>query len=189
MNHINDINDINDTTIDYRRGAATLLAATFTLSIVYEVYRATVKAGTSQHDSVSGLVAQLPLYAVAALVAGLLFARRRHAVSIGLAFCTVMIVIAIAYYNPAIMLERRPGLVDWIEDVVFTGLLFAAATQLINHTFRVRRRSAGVRSPAQSAELANGHRWPEPAAEPEHSLDSSVTRSRRRARHAAVRMR
>jgi hypothetical protein len=29
------------------------------------------------------------------------------------------------------MLERQPGVVDWIEDLVFTGLLFVAATLLL----------------------------------------------------------
>jgi hypothetical protein len=28
------------------------------------------------------------------------------------------------------MLERRPALVDWVEDLLFTGLLFVAAAQL-----------------------------------------------------------
>jgi hypothetical protein len=29
------------------------------------------------------------------------------------------------------MPERKPGMVDWVEDLVFTGLLFVAAALLI----------------------------------------------------------
>jgi hypothetical protein len=29
------------------------------------------------------------------------------------------------------MLERRPGVIDWLEDLVFTGLLFVSATLLL----------------------------------------------------------
>jgi hypothetical protein len=130
--------------IDYTRSAAWILTANFTLSIVYEAYRATAKEGVSPHDSLGGFFAQLPNYAIAALVIGLLFARRRHAVPIGLAFCALAITISIGYYNPVIMLERQPGIIDWIEDLVFTGLLFAAAAQLLNHLVSSRRERARV---------------------------------------------
>jgi hypothetical protein len=29
------------------------------------------------------------------------------------------------------MLERAPGIIDWLEDIIFTGLLFVAAGLLI----------------------------------------------------------
>jgi hypothetical protein len=29
------------------------------------------------------------------------------------------------------MIERRPGLIDWFEDMVFTGLLFVVAALLL----------------------------------------------------------
>jgi len=38
--------------------------------------------------------------------------------------------VSIFYYNPKIMLERQPGLIDWFEDLVYTGLLFVAAALL-----------------------------------------------------------
>lgn len=126
------------------RSAGLVLAVNFTLSFLYEAYRSTAKAGTSRHDSLHGLVEQLPLYATAALVIWLLLTRRRHAASIGLAFCAAVIGISILYYNPVIMLERDPATIDWIEDLVFTGLLFAAATQLIEE-LAVTRRARGPR--------------------------------------------
>jgi hypothetical protein len=112
--------------------AAWILVAAFVLSFLYELYRATLKAGISRYDSIRVFALQgIPFYLLAALVIALLFAGVRWAASIGLAFCIAMIVVSIVYYNPRIMLERKPGLIDWFEDLVYTGLLFAAATLLL----------------------------------------------------------
>jgi hypothetical protein len=114
------------------RHAAWVLLITFALSLIYEVYRATVKAGTSRHDSMRLFVQQgLVGYALAALVIGALFAGFDWAAWAGLVFSLVAILISIFYYNPRIMLERQPGIVDWLEDLVFTGLLFVAAALLL----------------------------------------------------------
>lgn len=110
--------------------AAWVLTATFGLSIAYEFYRATVKAGASRHDSLRAFVQQLPMYAVAAVVIALLFAGVAWAPWAGLGLSVVMIGVSILYYNPVIMLERRPTAIDWVEDLVFTGLLFVAAALL-----------------------------------------------------------
>jgi hypothetical protein len=48
-----------------------------------------------------------------------------------LVLSVVVILVSIFYYNPKIMLERRPGVIDWLEDLVFTGLLFVSATLLL----------------------------------------------------------
>lgn len=120
---------------DLTRDAAWVLTITFTLSIAYELYRATIHAGESEHDSIRGFVSQLPLYVVAAGVIAALFAGVGWAEWVGLVFCVAIITVSIAYYNPRIMLERRPGLVDWFEDLVFTGLLFVAAAQLSYEVF------------------------------------------------------
>lgn len=111
--------------------AAWILAINFVLSFVYELYRATIKAGTSRHDSMRSFVQTLGLYVVAAAVVAALFAGPGWAAWAGLVFSCVMILVSIFYYNPTIMLERRPGIVDWFEDLVFTGLLFVAATLLL----------------------------------------------------------
>ena len=37
---------------------------------------------------------------------------------------------SIFYYNPKMMVERKPGLIDWFEDLVYTGLLFVVAALL-----------------------------------------------------------
>jgi len=112
--------------------AAWVLAAAFVLSLAYELYRATARAGSSRHDSIDAFVKNnLPLYVVAVVVIGLLFAGFDGAPVIGLIFSVVVIGASIAFYNPKIMIERQPGLIDWFEDLVFTGLLFVAAALLL----------------------------------------------------------
>jgi uncharacterized membrane protein len=59
--------------------AAWVLVVTFAISLLYELWRATTKAGTSRHDSPKAFAKQLVLYLVAggviaALFTGLLFA-------------------------------------------------------------------------------------------------------------------
>jgi len=50
---------------------------------------------------------------------------------IGLLFSGGAIVASILDYNPTILLERVPGIIDWLEDIVFTELLFVAAALLL----------------------------------------------------------
>lgn len=112
--------------------AAWVLLVTYALSLVYEIYRATAKAGTSKHDSMRLLVFQgSVLYALAAVVIVLLFIGWKWAAWVGLIFCVIMILVSVIYYNPRIMIERQPGIIDWFEDLVYTGLLFVAAALLL----------------------------------------------------------
>lgn len=112
--------------------AAWMLVAAFLLSFVYEVYRATAKAGTSRHDSMRAFATNnLAFYAIAASVITLLFLGFDWAPWVGLIFSAGAIAASILYYNPRILLERAPGVIDWLEDIVFTGLLFVAAALLI----------------------------------------------------------
>lgn len=112
--------------------AAWTLTVAFALSLAYEVYRATARAGVSEHDSPRKLVREgIPVYVGAAVVIGLMFTGRTWAAWLGLGFATVAILVSIFYYNPTIMIARRPTTVDWAEDLVFTGLLFVAVAQLV----------------------------------------------------------
>lgn len=112
--------------------AAWVLVAAFVLSLVYELYRATAKADTSRHDSLQSFVKNnIAFYAVAAIVIALIFAGFKWAEWIGLLFSGGAIIASILYYNPKIMLERAPGIIDWFEDIVFCGLLFVAAALLL----------------------------------------------------------
>ena len=114
------------------RHAAWILLITFALSVLYELYRATIKAGVSRHDSLRTFVSQgLPLYVAAAIVIAMLFAGFTWAAWVGLIFSVALILVSIFYYNPRIMLERQPGMIDWFEDLVYTGLLFVAAALLL----------------------------------------------------------
>jgi hypothetical protein len=111
--------------------AAWVLVVAFALSLTYELYRATVKAGTSPHDSVAAFVkTDLALYVVAALVIGSLFADFRWAPWVGLIFSATVTTVSILYYNPKIMPARKPGIVDWFEDLAFTRLVFLAMALL-----------------------------------------------------------
>lgn len=110
--------------------AAWVLVVAFAISLLYEVWRATAKAGTSRHDSPRAFVQQLVLYVAAAGVIAALFAQAAWAAGAGLLFSVGMLVVSILYYNPVIMLDRKPGLIDWVEDLLFTGLLFVATTLL-----------------------------------------------------------
>lgn len=60
-----------------------------------------------------------------------MFANVAGAAWIGLGYTVISIGVSVLYYNPAVMPERDPGLVDWVEDLVFTGLLFVAAALLV----------------------------------------------------------
>jgi hypothetical protein len=112
--------------------SAWILVVTFALSAGYELWRATAKAGTSVHDSISAFLrVDLPLYVIGAAVIFTLFAAYSWAAWVGLVFCVVLILVSIFYYNPVMMLERDPGFVDWFEDFVYTGLLFVAAALLL----------------------------------------------------------
>jgi hypothetical protein len=71
------------------------------------------------------------MYAVAVVVVAGLFVGASWAPWDGLVRLVVMILVSILYYNPVILPARQPALLDWVEDLVFTGLLFVAATQLL----------------------------------------------------------
>jgi hypothetical protein len=111
---------------------AWILVVAFVLSLAYELWRATAKAGTSRHDSARAfLIQDLWLYVVATVVIILLFAGVPFAAWIGLIFAILLILVSMFYYNPKMMLERNPGMIDWFEDLVYTGLLFVAAAFLL----------------------------------------------------------
>jgi hypothetical protein len=123
---------------DLDKQAAWVLVAAFVLSLAYEVYRATAKAGTSPHDSAASFVKNnVVLYVVAAVVIILLFAGFGWAPWVGLIFSAVVTAASILYYNPKILLERDPGLIDWFEDLVFTSLVFLAMALLVYHVLGV----------------------------------------------------
>jgi hypothetical protein len=111
--------------------AGLALLAAHLLSAVYELWRATAKAGVSQHDSIGDFLRQdLPLYAVAAIVIGLLFAGNELAVWVGLVFSVGVILVSTFIYSPRVIPEREPGPVEWFEVLTFTGLHYVAATIL-----------------------------------------------------------
>lgn len=121
-------------TVFITHAAWTLLVA-FVFSFFYEFYRARVKAGVSRFDSMREFVKGIPVYLITGIVIALLFTQQIWAGWIGLIITILWICVSIFYYNPNVMIERQPRIIDWIEDLVFTGLLFVAATQLIYALF------------------------------------------------------
>ena len=111
--------------------AAWVLVVAMAISLAYEFWRATSKAGTSRHDSLRFLMGGLVTYVIAAAAIAVLFVGPEWAAWVGLPFCVAWIVYGIVVFNPVVMLERKPGIIDWVEDLVFMGLLFVAATLLL----------------------------------------------------------
>ena len=110
--------------------AAWALGISSSISLAYELWRAIGKAGASRHDSMHEFLTRvLALYVLAAVVITLLLVGVTGAAWIGLIFSVVFIFVSILYYNPRIMLERlggQPGIIDWAEDLIYTGLFVAA---------------------------------------------------------------
>lgn len=118
--------------------ASWVLIAAFALSLLYELYRATVKAGVSESDSMRLFVTQaIPVYIIGFIIAVLVRRDSSWATWLALLFSLALIGVSIFYY-PVILLTRLPGPIDWFEDRVFTGLLFVAAALLVNRLARTK---------------------------------------------------
>ncbi len=118
----------------YMTQIAWLLGAAFGLSLLYELYRALVKTGIAEWDSMRYLLRrQPPFYAVGFVTTALVAVGFSWAVWLALIVSILVIVAGTLYYCPKILMARSPGPIDWIESNVFVGLLFAVAVLSINH--------------------------------------------------------
>lgn len=112
--------------------AAAILFTAFALSCAYEIYRAVAKRGTSEYDSPRIFFSvAVPFYVVSFGVTALLLTDFSWANELALGYTTVLILVAIFFYSPKIALERKPELIDWVENLLYLGLLFSAATLLV----------------------------------------------------------
>jgi hypothetical protein len=117
--------------VGYASQASWVLIAAFALSALYELYRSTAKAGTSRHDSMRTFLSQaLPFYAVGFVVAVLLRTGWQWVAWTALVLGVGLILVSIFYYGPVLLPQRQPGPIDWVEDRVYTGLLFVAVALL-----------------------------------------------------------
>ena len=115
----------------YSTQASWVLIAAFALSLLYELYRSTTKAGTSRYDSIRSFLTQaLPFYVIAFVLAMLVRTGWRWVAWTALAIGVALIMVSIFYYSPTILPQRRPGPIDWFEDKLYTGLLFVAVALL-----------------------------------------------------------
>jgi hypothetical protein len=106
-------------------------------------YRTVFRTHVSAHDSRAAFAKGLVTYAIAALTIAALATGFPAAAWIGLVVSLAGIGVATFYYNPVIMRDRQPGVIDWIEDVLFAGLLFVAAALLIYDLSGFELQSAG----------------------------------------------
>lgn len=114
--------------------AAWLMASAFAISTAHEIYRATAKAGVSAYDSMqTALTRTIPFYLGAMVIVLAMGFGITGAAWAGLALAAAMVLISAFYYNPTIMAARQPRMIDWAEDVAFTGLLFASGVLLAAH--------------------------------------------------------
>ncbi len=121
--------------------AAWVLSVAFGLSVLYETWRMLARRGVSVHDTPTEWAKGLIIYVIAGGVIWALFVGLPGAAWLGLLLSVGFILVSTFYYNPVIMRDRRPEAVDWIEDILFTGLLFIAAWLLAFHVmgFQITR--------------------------------------------------
>lgn len=111
---------------------AVILFVAFALSCAYEIYRVVAKSGTSEYDSPRIFFSvAVPFYIVSFGVTALLLTDFSWANELALGYTIVLILVAIFFYSPKIALVRKPQLIDWVENSMYLGLLFSAATVLV----------------------------------------------------------
>ena len=111
----------------YTSQVSWILIVAFVLSLLYELYRSTAKNGISKYDSMrSFLTQELPFYAVAFALAVLLRTGWPWVAWAALVVGVGLILVSIFYYSPLVLPQRKPGPIDWLEDKLYTGLLFVA---------------------------------------------------------------
>jgi phosphatidylserine synthase len=117
--------------VRYATQVSWVLVAAFALSALYELYRATAKAGTSKYDTMRTFLTQgVPAYAVAFALAVLVRSGWPWVAWATLAVAVALILVSIFYYSPTVLPHRQPGPIDWLEDKLYTGLLFVAVALL-----------------------------------------------------------
>jgi hypothetical protein len=115
----------------YATQVSWVLIAAFALSALYELYRSTAMAGTSRYDSMRSFLTQaLPFYAFGFVVAVLVRTGWQWVTWVALVLGVALILVSIFYYGPVMLPQRKPGPIDWLEDRVYTGLLFVAVALL-----------------------------------------------------------
>jgi hypothetical protein len=114
-------------TATLQRHAAWTLTAALMLSVTYGVWRATARFGVSRHDTPGALVQLVPAYVLAAGVIAALFIDLHAAVPIGLVF-SARHRVSTFHYDPVMMLERQPKVIDWFGDIAYTVAHAVAAS-------------------------------------------------------------
>lgn len=100
-----------------------VLAVAFAVSILYQLYRATLME-IPEYDAFT-LTTGIG-YALCIGVCALVLTDRLWAWWIVSALVLFLVAIGLFYYFPVVTTARDMGFVDWLEGLVFVGLLFVA---------------------------------------------------------------
>ncbi len=112
--------------------AAWILTTAMVMSLIYEIFRILARSEVSEYDRWPHFLKRnTPHYLVSAVVIMLIYLDFSWSAWVGLIYCVVLILVAGFYYNVKIMPARNPQLIDWLENLLYGGLVFSAATLLI----------------------------------------------------------
>jgi len=111
--------------------AGWLLLVASILSAGYELWRAIARTGVGPNDRMADWLRGLPIYVGSLVTSGLLILGWEYALIPGLAYAVLAAAASIFWYGPSILPGRRPGVVDWFEDRVFTILVGTVAMLLV----------------------------------------------------------
>lgn len=113
--------------------AGWLLLTAAVLSWGYELWRAVARTGVGPNDTMRDWLMTAPIYVGALAVSALLLVGWEFAPILGLVYGVGSCLASTFYYGPSVLIARRPGLVDWIEDRLFTMLVAIVALLLALH--------------------------------------------------------
>jgi hypothetical protein len=123
---------LKEVTMQHVEIASWILIASTSLSLVYELYRVTAKAGISKLDSPRVMVQALPLNVVFLAVAILLRQDWTWIVWVALGLSLFTIVGIMVWYLPKMLPQREPKTLDYAQIASKTGLEFIAVAFLIS---------------------------------------------------------
>jgi VanZ family protein len=132
-------------TLTYRSVASTLLFIAFTISVVFQLYRASL--GTPYAVDEFGPVAAIAYAVLFGVAAAVRSDRRWVWWSVGVVLLANL-AYGVAGYYPRVYAARPFDVVDWLEGTLYTGLLLAAlgciVLQLSGTTLRPATRMAAT---------------------------------------------
>lgn len=92
------------------------------------MWRAVARSGVSKYDSIRAwLTSLLPVATIKVVVAVLLLVGWDWAPAAALIVSGGLFLVSVFFYGPRVLFDRSPGLIDHLEDRVYTALLAIVA--------------------------------------------------------------